>query len=102
MREDCSIIVIHSGNHEFIGIRNRATQTFYISDPIVPHTCKEPSYGKLHVGIYIAAIRDYLDRKTQQADARPPGGGNGPSGRGGDKRDGPIAVHKLAAKVCFI
>ena len=89
-QDDCSIIVIQSGDHEFIGIRHRATQTLYISDVIEPHACKEPSYGKIHVGIYIAAIRDALERKRQQwqADTRPPGGGNGLSGSGGDKQDG--------------
>ncbi|KIL61380.1 hypothetical protein M378DRAFT_199549, partial [Amanita muscaria Koide BX008] len=87
-RVDGSIIVLQSGNHEFIGIRHRTTQTLYISDLIKPHACKEPSYGRLHVGIYIAGIRDALDRERQR-DARPPGGGNGPSGSGGDKQDGP-------------
>ncbi|KAM6493938.1 hypothetical protein JOM56_010299 [Amanita muscaria] len=87
-RVDGSIIVLQSGNHEFIGIRHRTTQTLYISDLIKPHACKEPSYGRFHVGIYIAGIRDALDRERQR-DARPPGGGNGPSGSGGDKQDGP-------------
>ncbi|KAK2459877.1 hypothetical protein APHAL10511_008077 [Amanita phalloides] len=87
-RVDGSIIVLQSGNHEFIGIRHRTTQTLYISDLIKPHACKEPSYGKLHVDIsYIAGIRDALDRERQR-DALPPGGGNGPSGSGGDKQDG--------------
>ncbi len=135
MRVDGSIIVLQSGNHEFIGIRHRTTQTLYISDLIQPHACKEPSYGKLHVGIYIAGLRDALDRERQGHSAQPPGGGksggsngpsgssgNGPSGSGGngpsgsgDKQDGPsgsgpgsghrnigIAVHEMAAKVCFI
>jgi hypothetical protein len=147
-RVDSSIIVLQSSNHEFIGICHRTTQTLYISDIIKPHACKEPSYGKLHVGIYIAGIRDALDRERH---AQPPGGGNGPSGNGGDKQDGlssggpggghrgdrgggrkgghkdesggskkskegdnqggavrnipkkmAIAVHEMAAKVCFI
>lgn len=72
-----------------IGIRHRNTQTLYVSDLIKPHACKEPSYGKLHVGLYIAAIRDALDRERQALDARPPGGGNGPSGGVGDTQDGP-------------
>ncbi|KAF8346672.1 hypothetical protein F5887DRAFT_882970 [Amanita rubescens] len=101
-RVDGSIIVLQSGNHEFIGIRHRTTQTLYISDLIKPHACKEPSYGRLHVGIYIAGIMDALDRERQR-DARPPGGGNGPSGSGGDKQDGPSGggpgtAHKMAAK----
>jgi hypothetical protein len=63
----CSIIVIQSGNYECIGIRHRATQTLYISDLIKPHACKEPSYGKLHVGVYIAAVKDAIDRAKQDA-----------------------------------
>ena len=35
--------------------------------------------------MYIAAITDALDRKGQP-DARPTGGGNGPSGIGGDNQ----------------
>ncbi|KIL60282.1 hypothetical protein M378DRAFT_14258 [Amanita muscaria Koide BX008] len=88
-RVDGSIIVLQSGNHEFIGIRHRTTQTLYISDLIEPHACRDPSYGKLHVGIYIAGIKDALDRERQKHDAWPPDGGNGPSGSGGGKQGGP-------------
>ena len=88
-RQDCSIIVFQSGNHEIFGIRHRATQTLYISNIIEPHACKEPSYGKIHVGLYIAAITDALDRERQQVDARRTGGGNGPSGSRGDNQEGP-------------
>ncbi|KAM6503753.1 hypothetical protein JOM56_000696 [Amanita muscaria] len=87
-RVDGSIIVLQSGNHEFIGIRHRTTQTLYISDLIEPHACKDPSYGKLHVGIYIAGIKDALDRERQKHDARPPDGGNGPSSSGGGRGGG--------------
>ena len=123
MRVGGSIIVLQSGNHEFIGIRHRTTQTLYISDLVNPHACKESSYGKLHVGIYIAGLRDALDRGRQVHSAQPPGSGNGPSdsggngpGSGGDREDDPsgggpgsghrnkmaIAAHEMAAKVCFI
>ena len=86
-RADCSIIVIQSGNYEFIGIRHRRSQTLYISDLIVPHACKDPSYGKLHVGLYIAAVRDAIDRASQRA-----AGSGGPSGGptvGGSRGGGP-------------
>lgn len=33
---------------------------------IEPHACVEPGYGKLQVGIYVAAIQDTIDRKRQQ------------------------------------
>jgi hypothetical protein len=53
---------LHSGNHEFVGIRHRESQTLYLSPLIVPSSC---AYGKIHVGIYIAAIKDALDRVRQ-------------------------------------
>jgi hypothetical protein len=85
---DSSIIIVQSRNHEFVGIRNRRSQTLYISDPIEPHACQAPSYGKLHVGIYIAAIRDAMDRERQMKDIRARGGGYESSSSGGDKQDG--------------
>ncbi len=60
---------MHSGNHEIIGIRHRETQTLYISHVIEPHSCSNPAYGKLQVGIYIAAIQDTIDRATQDKEA---------------------------------
>ena len=62
MRSDSTIIVLHSGNHELVGVRYRKTRTLYISDIINPSTCKAPAYGKLHIGIYIAAIQDAIRR----------------------------------------
>jgi hypothetical protein len=103
---DGTIIVIQSGNHEFIGIRHRETQTLYISDLIEPPTCKEPSYGKLHVGLYIAAIQDLMDRAKRRVEIphddedfdngdKPERKGRGSGGsprrrrnNGGDSRDG--------------
>jgi len=63
-------MVMHSGNHEIIGIRHRATQTLYISDVIEPHSCSNPAYGKLQVGIYIAAVQETIDRARQGIEAR--------------------------------
>ena len=83
-RVDCSIFVLNSGNHEFICIRHRRTQTLYISELIEPSVCKEPSYGKLHVGLFIAAVKDTMDRERQKCNAQPLGGSDGPSGSGGD------------------
>ena len=77
-KADSSIIVLQSGNHEFIGIRHRRTRTLYISDLIEPHACQEPAYGKLHVGLYMAAARDAIDRERQRA----AGNGDGPDGGG--------------------
>ena len=63
-------MVLHSGNHEIIGIRHRETQTLYISHVIEPHSCSNPAYGKIQVGIYIAAIRETIDRERQDIEAR--------------------------------
>ena len=54
-------------------MRHRATNTLYISDLIEPPTCKNPGYGKLQVGIYIAGIQDAIDRKKQQQQHSPSG-----------------------------
>jgi hypothetical protein len=63
-------MVLHSGNHEIIGIRHRKTQTLYISPVIKPHNCSDPAYGKLQVGIYIAAIKETIDRAKQDISKR--------------------------------
>jgi hypothetical protein len=63
-------MVLHSGNHEIVGIRHRETQTLYISHVIEPHSCSNPAYGKIQVGIYIAAIQETMDRARQDIEAR--------------------------------
>jgi hypothetical protein len=83
------IIVIHSGNHEFIGVHNRGNQTLYISDWGELYACKEPSYGKLYVGIYVAPIRDAINRERQVHNAQPPDGGDGPPDEGRDNEGNP-------------
>ena len=72
-------------------VRHRLSQTLYVSDVIEPPTCKNPGYGKLQVGIYIAAIQDTIDRKKQEP-LQPPSrsphdGDDGPAGGGGPKDD---------------
>jgi hypothetical protein len=62
VRTDATLIVLNSGNHEFVAVRHRESQTLYLSDLIRPATCKDPAYGKLHVGIYIAAVNDAMRR----------------------------------------
>ena len=61
---------MHSGNHEIIGIRHRKTQTLYISHVIEPHSCFNPAYGKIQVGIYIAAVQETIDRTMQDKEAK--------------------------------
>ncbi|KAI0281843.1 hypothetical protein BGY98DRAFT_178108 [Russula aff. rugulosa BPL654] len=70
VRNNCTIMVMHSGNHEIIGIRHRETQTLYISHVIEPHSCSNPAYGKIQVGIYIAAIQETIDRAKQDIEAK--------------------------------
>src|ERR1700733_11570112 len=69
VRTNSTILVLHSGNHEIIGIRHRKSQTLYISNVIEPHSCSNPAYGKIQVGVYIAAIQDTIDRATQDNEA---------------------------------
>src|SRR6266550_3713517 len=74
---DGSVIVLHSGNQEIVCLRRRRSQTLYVSDIIEPSKCKNPGYGKLHVGIYVAAIQDMMDRRRQQlSESSPPGDGD--------------------------
>jgi hypothetical protein len=86
-------MVLHSGNHEVIGVRHRESQTLFVSDVIEPHICVNPGYGKLHVGVCIASIEDVCDRKVRQgafADSGGEGSGGG-SGDGGPGGEGPGA-----------
>ncbi|KAG5724598.1 hypothetical protein E4T56_gene4006 [Termitomyces sp. T112] len=58
---DVTFLVIQAGNTEIIGIRDRISQTLFISD-ILEISSREHPYRKLHTGLYIAAIRDAEDR----------------------------------------
>ncbi len=60
VRVDGTIIVLNSGNQELVCVRHRRSQTLYVSDTIEPSECSNPGYGKLHVGIYVAAIQDMM------------------------------------------
>jgi len=79
--------VLHSGNHEVIGIRHRGSQTLYVSDVVMPDRCVDPGYGKIHVGIIIAAVRDAMDRMEQDEKR----GNDGSQGGGGSGVGGPEA-----------
>ena len=56
-------MVLHARNAEFIGIWHRTTQTLYLLHLIEPD--KQENYGKLQIGLYMAAIQDTLDRVRQ-------------------------------------
>ncbi|KIM41027.1 hypothetical protein M413DRAFT_28123 [Hebeloma cylindrosporum] len=71
---DASFIIFHSGNHEFIGIRHRETQTLYLSELIyIPDlrdsaqsTMKDKlscqTYHILHSALFQACYKDVLER----------------------------------------
>lgn len=63
--QDTTFILFHCGKYDRIGVRHRATQTLYLSDLIDVNTCKDPAYGKLQVGLYVAAVRDAMERLSQ-------------------------------------
>ncbi|KAJ7173380.1 hypothetical protein C8R46DRAFT_1348074 [Mycena filopes] len=76
--EDSTFIVFTNGVFERIGIRHRETQTLLLSDLIeVPRS--DPSYARIHIGLYITAYRDAVNRylqireanKTPVAESRP-------------------------------
>jgi hypothetical protein len=86
---DVTIIILHAGNAELICIRHRRTQTLYVTGVIEPPNCRNPGYGKLHVGIYIAAIRDATDRLNQllnETPSHPPDDDNGPGGHNDEEK----------------
>ena len=67
---DSTYAVLHAGNYELLFFRNRRTQTLHISDVIEPHNIGQgtpggPGYYQIHIGLYIAAVRDAIDRARQ-------------------------------------
>ncbi|KAJ6558983.1 hypothetical protein B0H10DRAFT_2120222, partial [Mycena sp. CBHHK59/15] len=63
VKHDTTFLVLHCGNYEFIGIRHRGTQTLYLSELLRPSMCGEfGGYYKIHVGLYMAAMKDAFER----------------------------------------
>nr|GAT53749.1 predicted protein [Mycena chlorophos] len=58
---DSSIIVFNCGHFERICVRHRETQTLYMSPMYNVSTC-ERGYIRLHVGLYLALLRDEIER----------------------------------------
>jgi hypothetical protein len=70
---DPTLIILHSGNYEYVAVRHRETQTLFLSDIYEPYALIDPGYGKLHIGIYISAVQDALDRFNKlPKDTNPP------------------------------
>jgi hypothetical protein len=70
VRNDATLLVVSSGNLEFIGVRHRESRTLFLS-PLID-VQNVPAYAKLHTGLYIAAFRDTVDRALQLRDAEKP------------------------------
>src|SRR6266550_8198125 len=88
VRVDGTIIVLNSGNQELVCVRHRRSQTLYVSDAFEPSKCSNPGYGKLHVGIYVAAIQDMMDRWRQKSSkSKLPGDGGNLTSGGEDQDD---------------
>ncbi|KAM6501510.1 hypothetical protein JOM56_004524 [Amanita muscaria] len=95
VRVDGTLIVLHSGNHEIVCVRHRGSQTLYVSNVIQPPACSNPGYGKLHVGIYIAAVQDAMNRWKEK-----PSDHNGGSGRGRNRGAGRGRKRGGLAELC--
>jgi ADP-heptose:LPS heptosyltransferase len=68
---DATFIIFHCGDRERIGIRHRESQTLYLSGLIDTTACKDPTYGEIQVGLYLAIIQDALQRQKQRSSQSP-------------------------------
>lgn len=66
VENDSTFIIFHCGSLEVIGIRHRATQTLYLSDPIDVNHCQLPGYGSIQMALYMSILEDAKDRVSQQ------------------------------------
>ncbi|KAJ3515650.1 hypothetical protein NLJ89_g1626 [Agrocybe chaxingu] len=64
VQTDSTFIIFHCGRYERIGIRHRKTQTLYLSELVDTVLSSDPTYRALHIGLYLAIVKDLLDRKT--------------------------------------
>jgi hypothetical protein len=70
VNEDATFLIFNSGTYEVIGIRDRATQTLYVTN-VIKTTSSECNYGKLQTGLFIAAIRDAKERSQKLRSSNP-------------------------------
>ncbi|PPQ76536.1 hypothetical protein CVT24_010935 [Panaeolus cyanescens] len=59
VENDATFTIIHDGNQERIGIRQRSTNTLFVSSVISP---LETGYMRLHFSLYAAIVKDALER----------------------------------------
>ena len=45
-----------------IGVRHRESQSLFLSNMFELHLVAAPGYGKIHIGIYITALKDAINR----------------------------------------
>ncbi|KAG6852098.1 hypothetical protein H0H87_010958, partial [Tephrocybe sp. NHM501043] len=77
---DTTYTIFNCGNFERIGFRHRASRTFFLSELINVPDSKDPHYGKIQMGLYLAILQDALDRLKKQE------GVNAPSNAPNNKR----------------
>ncbi|GLB43199.1 hypothetical protein LshimejAT787_1301000 [Lyophyllum shimeji] len=66
VQHDTTYIVFHCGNFERIGFRHRSSQTLFLSNLLDIPQCKNPGYGKIHIGLYLSILQDLIDRTKHQ------------------------------------
>ncbi|PPQ64231.1 hypothetical protein CVT24_008607 [Panaeolus cyanescens] len=59
VEHDATFILLNCGTAERIGIRDRASNTLFLSDVIHPFA---PGYGSIHIGLHAAIVNDALKR----------------------------------------
>ncbi|PPQ64233.1 hypothetical protein CVT24_008609 [Panaeolus cyanescens] len=59
VEHDATFILLHCGTTERIGIRDRASNTLFLSDVIDPHS---PGYGSIHIGLHAAIVSEALNK----------------------------------------
>ncbi|KII83383.1 hypothetical protein PLICRDRAFT_451808 [Plicaturopsis crispa FD-325 SS-3] len=64
IRDNSTLIILHTGNLEFICVRHRESQTLYISDILHLPCMKDPMYGRTVLGVYLTALDDAIRRNT--------------------------------------
>lgn len=62
VREDVTYMVFNCGSHERIGIRDRTSQTLFLSG-LIDTMHANPTYGRTQLGLILATIQDAIDRR---------------------------------------
>ncbi|KAG6849203.1 hypothetical protein H0H93_010487 [Arthromyces matolae] len=65
VNDDTTFMIFRFGNYERIGFRHRESQTLFLSNLIDIPNCN-PTYNRIHTGLYLSIIQDALDRLMQQ------------------------------------